>query len=71
MSTECSQPKARDTHFKTLYINREDSHKECVDQEPMSDKHHYSECAELTDGTGREKGNNTQNGIVTAQLQRI
>ena len=42
-----------------------------MDQEPMSDQHHDSERAELTDSTRGEEGDYTQNRIVAAKFEGI
>ena len=65
-------PKESDgTHLQTLNIDREDGHEERMDQEPVSDEHYDRERAELPDGAGREERDDSQDGVVRAELQCV
>lgn len=58
-------------YFETLDINGYDSHEECMDQEPVSDKNDDRKSAELPNGAGRKSGQNSEDRVVRNNLQCV
>ena len=53
-----------------MYINREDSHEEGMDQEPVSDEYDNGEHAKLTDGPVRKERDDAEDGVVEDEICR-
>ena len=58
--------KIRISYLQSLNINRQNGHKEGVDQEPVRNKHYDGEGTELTNGTSREERDNAKNSVIRA-----
>lgn len=57
------------SHLQPLDIDRENSDEECMDKEPVGDKHDDGESAKLADCAGREECDDTKNSVVRAQFE--
>lgn len=58
-------------YLETLDINGHDSHKECMHQEPVCNEDDDRERTELSYGARREHSQNSEDGVVRNNLQRV